>query len=108
VWNFGPVQKPDSFKRLGENPDSAHDTMVTLWLPGEEDPVDTMVAVGPFQMNLLGMDVFKGKQWCDTQRNSWYFGAPQIRQLAKTPSAEVRLLQAAPALPPSKLTNVKP
>jgi len=83
-------------------------TPVTLWLLGEEDPMDTMVAVGLFQMKLLGMDVLKGKQWHDTQRNSWSFDAPQIRQLAKTPSAEVRLLQAAPALPPSKLTNVKP
>ena len=36
-------------------------TLVTLWLPGEEDPVDTMVAVGPFQMNLLGMDVLNVK-----------------------------------------------
>jgi len=70
--------------------------------------VDTMVAVGPFQMKLLDMDDLKGKQRRDTQGNSWSFGAPQIRQLAKTPSAEVRLLQAAPALPPSKLTNVKP
>jgi len=51
-------------------------TPVTLWLPGQEDPVDTMVAVGPFQMNLLGMDVLKGKQWRDTQGNSWSFGAP--------------------------------
>jgi len=59
-------------------------------------------------MNLLGMDVLRGKQWCDTRGNSWSFSAHQIRQLAKTPSAEVRLLQAAPALPPSKLTNVKP
>jgi len=83
-------------------------TPVTLWLPGEEDPVDTMVAVGPFQMNLLGLDVSKGKQWRDTQGNSWSFSAPQIRQLAQTASAEVHLLQAAPALPPSKLTNVKP
>ena len=83
-------------------------TPVTLWLPGEEDPVDTMVAVGPFQMNLLGMDVLKGKQWRDTQGNSWSFHAPQIRQLAKAPSAEVRLLQVAPALLPSKLPNVKP
>jgi len=39
----------------------------TLWLPGEEEPVDTMVTVGPFQMNLLGTDILKGKQWCDTQ-----------------------------------------
>jgi len=83
-------------------------TPVTLWLPREEDPVDTMVAVGPFQMNLLGMDILKGKQWCDTQGNSWSFSAPQITQLAKIPSAEVRLLQAAPALPPAKFTNVKP
>jgi len=77
-------------------------TPVMLWLPREEDPVDTMVAVGPFQMNLLGMDVLKGKQLRDTQGNSWSFGAPQIRQLAKTPSAGVRLLQASPALPSSK------
>jgi len=83
-------------------------TPVTLWLPGEEDPVDTMVAVGPFQMNLLGMDVLKGKQWRDTQGNWWSFSVPQIRQLAKTPGMEVHLLQAVPALPPSKLTNVTP
>jgi len=67
-------------------------TTVTLWLSGHEDPVDTMVAVGPFQINLLGMDILKGKQWCDTQGNSWSFGVPQIRQLAKTPSTERRLL----------------
>jgi len=83
-------------------------TPVTLWLLGEEEPVDTMVAVGLFQMNLLGMDVLKGEQWHDTQGNSWSFSVPQIRQLAKTPSVKVHLLQAAPALPPSKLTNVKP
>jgi len=28
-------------------------TLVMLWLSGEEDAVDTMVAVGPFHMNLL-------------------------------------------------------
>ena len=32
-------------------------TSVTLWLPGEENPVNTMVAIGSFQMNLLGIDV---------------------------------------------------
>ena len=83
-------------------------TPVTLWLLGEEEPVDTMVAVGLFQMNLLGMDVLKGKQWRDTQGNWWSFSVPQIRQLAKTPGMEVHLLQAVPALPPSKLTNVTP
>lgn len=83
-------------------------TPATLWLPGEENPVNTMVAVGSFQMNLLGIDVLKGRQWRDTQGNSWSFGVPQIRQLAETSSLEVRLLQAAPTLPPSKLTNVKP
>ena len=83
-------------------------TPVTLWLPGEEGPVNTMAAVGPFQMNLLGIDILKGKQWRDTQRNSWSFGVPQIRQLTRTFGAAVRLLQAAPPLPPSQLTNVKP
>jgi len=107
VWNFGLVQTPDSLKRLGENPDSAHDSG-DIMAAGGGRAVDTTVAVGPFQMNLLGMDVSKGKQWRDTQGNSWSFGAPQIRQLAQTPSAELRLLQAPPALPPSKLTNVKP
>ena len=38
-------------------------TPVTLWLPGEESPVNTMVAIGAFQMNLLGIDVLKGRQW---------------------------------------------
>jgi len=93
-----PVQQPDSFKCLGENPDSAHDSGDIMAL-GEEDPVDTMVAMGPFQLNLLGMDVVKGKQWRDTQGSSWSFGAPRIRQLDQTPSAEVWLL--CPALPSS-------
>ena len=35
----------------------------------------------------------------------WY---PQIRQLAEMPWVEVHLLQTAPALAPSKITNVKP
>ena len=54
--------------------------------------MDTMVAVGPFQMKLLDMDDLKGKQRRDTQGNSWSFGVPQIGQLAKTPSTERRLL----------------
>ncbi|XP_064361548.1 uncharacterized protein LOC112984442 [Dromaius novaehollandiae] len=83
-------------------------TLVTLWLPGEESPVDTMVAVGPFQMNLLGIDVLKGKQWRDTQGNSWSFGVPQVRRLTGDFGVAVRLLQVAPPLPPSQLTNVKP
>ena len=83
-------------------------TSVTLWLPGEENPVNTMVAIGSFQMNILGIDVLKGRQWHDTQGNSWSFGTPQIRQLVEMPWAEVRLLQAAPTLPLSKITNVKP
>jgi len=29
-------------------------TPVTLWLPGQGEPVDIMVTVGPFQMNPLG------------------------------------------------------
>ena len=107
MWNFSPVQKPDSFKRLGENSDSAHDSGDILATGGGR-PRGHHGNCGTFQMNLLGMDVLRGKQWCDTRGNSWSFSAHQIRQLAKTPSAEVRLLQAAPALPPSKLTNVKP
>ena len=54
------------------------------------------------------MEVLKGKQWRNTQGISWSFGARQIRQLAKAPNVEMRLLQAASALPPAKLPNVKP
>jgi len=107
VWNFGPVQKPDSFKRLGENSDSAHDSGDIIATGGGR-PRGHHGSCGTFPNEPLGMDVLKGKQWRDTQGNSWSFGAPQIRQLAQTPSAEVRLLQAAPALPPSKLTNMNP
>jgi len=35
-------------------------TPVTLWLPGEEDPVDTVVAVGPFQNEPFRHGWFKG------------------------------------------------
>ena len=81
---------------------------VALWFPGEEAPINTMVAIGPFQTNILGMAALKGRQWHDTQGKSWSFGIPQVRQLTETSWAEVRLLQTAPALPPSKITNVKP
>jgi len=70
--------------------------------------VDAIVVVGTLQKNILDMDVLKGKQRHDTQGNSWSFDAPQIKQLAKIPGMEVHLLQAAPALPSSKLRNVKP
>ncbi len=63
----------------------------------------TKVAIGPFPTNLLGIDVLKGRQWYDTQGNSWSFGIPQIRKLSELSWTEVRSLQAAPALPRPKL-----
>ena len=72
---------------------------VGLQLPGENTATLVMVVVGLFLLNLLGLDVLKGKMWIDDKGRNWTFG---------TSSINMRLLPAAPLLPPSQLTNVKP
>ncbi|GAB0209514.1 pol-like protein ENS-3 [Grus japonensis] len=73
--------------------------MVSLRLPGEDSATTVAMVVGELPFNLLGLDVLKGKTWIDNKGRQWSFGSPTV---------DIRLLQAAPLLPPSKLTNVKP
>ena len=72
---------------------------VKLRLSGEEMTTVVVMVTGPFPLNLLELDVLRGKVWTDDKGGSWSFGAPPM---------DVRLLQAASLVPPSKVTNVKP
>lgn len=72
---------------------------VRLRIPGEEVAQEISMVVGKYPLNLLGLDVLKGRSWIDDQGGSWVFGAPTL---------DIRLLQVAPPLPPSHLTTVKP
>ena len=72
---------------------------VRLRLPGEEQSQDVPMAVGTLLLNLLGLDMLKGKSWTDDKGREWMFGVPSLN---------IRLLQTAPPLPPSNLTCVKP
>lgn len=50
-------------------------------------------------ITIFGLDLLQGKAWTDWKGRRWVF---------ELVPAAVRLLQAAPFLPPSKITNVKP
>ena len=71
---------------------------VRLMLPGEESTVTIYMVVGNIPTNLLGIDALKGRGWEDSEGLLWTFGTPQLN---------IRLLQTAPPLPLSKITNVK-
>ena len=72
---------------------------VKCWLPGNETATEAMMILGNFPTNILGLDLLKGQAWVDSKGREWKFGSP---------TASIRLLQQAPALPPSKTVNVKP
>ena len=55
--------------------------------------------LGSFPLNIMGLDLLKGRTWVDSKGKEWKFGTLVL---------SVRLLQTAPALPPSKVMNVKP
>ncbi|KAK4806128.1 hypothetical protein QYF61_005500, partial [Mycteria americana] len=73
---------------------------VKCWLPEEDSPIWVVMVVGPYPVNILGLDVLKGRGWEDSSGKEWKFGFPT--------TTSVRLLQMAPTLPPSKIVNVKP
>ncbi|KAK4806458.1 hypothetical protein QYF61_013951 [Mycteria americana] len=73
---------------------------VKCWLLEEDSPIWVVMAVGPYPVNILGLDVLKGRGWEDSSGKEWKFGSPT--------TTSVRLLQMAPTLPPSKIVNVKP
>ncbi|KAK4810916.1 hypothetical protein QYF61_013324 [Mycteria americana] len=72
---------------------------VKCWLPEEDSPIWVVMAVGPYPVNILGLDVLKGRGWEDSSGKEWKFGST---------TTSVQLLQMAPTLPPSKIVNVKP
>ena len=72
---------------------------VRCWLPRDTSPVEVTMILGSLPTNILGMDLLKERPWVDSNGREWKF---------RFPAASVRLLQSAPALPPSKTVNVKP
>lgn len=66
---------------------------VRLRLPGEEVAQKISMVVGKYPLNLLGLDILKGRSWTDNQGGSWVFGARTL---------DIRLWQVAPPLPPSQ------
>ncbi|KAF4804603.1 hypothetical protein TURU_006377 [Turdus rufiventris] len=72
--------------------------LVKIFLPGEDNQLLIKLVIGDIPNNLLGMDVLAGRQWEDDEGYLWSFGTPRLN---------IRLLQVAPHLPFSKITNVK-
>lgn len=78
--------------------ESMNVALVKLTLPGEENQLSTNMVIGDIPTNLLGMNALAGRQREDSEGLLWSFGTPRFN---------IRLLQAAPSLPFSKVTNVK-
>lgn len=55
------------------------------------------VVVGPYHNNILVSDILANKVWRLPDGMAWSFGAPLC---------EVRLLETAIRLPPSRVTNI--
>ena len=70
------------------------------WLPKEDSPIWVVISVGLYPVNILGLDVLKGRGWKDSRGREWKFGSPTI--------TSIQLLQTAPALAPSNRVKVKP
>lgn len=72
---------------------------VWCWLLGKEKEIETLILLGHFPTNLLGLDHLKRKLWTDKEGRIWVFGKE---------THHLCLLCATPTLPPSLVTNVKP
>ncbi|KAL2293754.1 hypothetical protein Nmel_018945, partial [Mimus melanotis] len=70
--------------------------LIKILLPGEENLLLIKIAIGDIPNDLLGMDVLAGRQWEDEDGCLWSFGNPCFN---------INLLQTAPSLPFSKITN---
>lgn len=73
-------------------------TAVGLTFLGEEASITVTMATGDLPLSLLGLDLPKGRTWQDNVWCQWSFG---------TTNHQIKLLQMAPDLPPTKLTDVK-
>lgn len=69
------------------------------WLPREEKAVETLMVLGKFPTDLLGLDLLKGRSWTNDKGKIWAF---------EKETQHLCLLSSAPALPPSLGINVKP
>ena len=72
--------------------------LVKILLPAEENQLLIKLFIGDIPNNLLGMDVLAGRQWEDEEGCLWSFGTPRLN---------VRLLQVAPPVLFSKITDLK-
>ena len=54
---------------------------VKCWLPEEDSPIWVVMVVGPYPVNILGLDVLKGRGWKDSSRKEWKFGSPTITSI---------------------------
>lgn len=69
---------------------------VRCWLLGKKKAIETLIVLGHFLTNLLGLDLLKGKSWTDEEGKIWTFG---------TETHHLCLLGAVPTLPPSLPSN---
>ncbi|KAK4828043.1 hypothetical protein QYF61_023081, partial [Mycteria americana] len=48
---------------------------VKCWLPEEDSPIWVVMVVGLYPVNILGLDVLKGRGWEDSNGKEWKFGS---------------------------------
>lgn len=61
----------DTFDNLQSQPAAK----VKCWLSGDASVTETLMIIGPFLVNLLGLDILKGKSWIDDKGRQWSFGS---------------------------------
>ena len=93
-----PTKNPYCVLNALGTTESMNVALVKLTLPGEENQLSINMVTGDIPTNLLGMSALAGRQWEDSEGLLWSFGTPHFN---------IRLLQAAPSLPFSNVTDVK-
>lgn len=93
-----PTKNPYCVLNALGTTESINVALVKLTLPGEQNQLSINMVIGDIPTNLLGMNALVGRQWEDSEGLLWSFGTPRFN---------IRLLQAAPSLPFSKVTDGK-
>lgn len=47
---------------------------IKCWLPGD-NPTETMMILGSFPLNIMGLGLLKGKAWVDSKGKGWKFSS---------------------------------
>lgn len=47
---------------------------IKCWLPGD-NPTETIMILGSFPLNIMGLGLLKGKAWVDSKGKGWKFSS---------------------------------